>query len=51
MTSTIATSLFEFLNFRLPEARNGRSELVEQWLRYQNVFQVKPKTVVYAYDP
>ena len=23
---------------------------MEQWLRYQNVFQVKPKTVVYAYD-
>ena len=29
---------------------SGRSELVEQWLRYQNVFQVKPKTVVNAYD-
>ena len=29
---------------------SGKSELVEQWLRYQNVFQVKPKTVVYAYD-
>ena len=28
----------------------GKSELVEQWLRYQNVFQVKRKTVVYAYD-
>ena len=28
----------------------GKSELVEQWLRYLNVFQVKPKTVVYAYD-
>ena len=23
---------------------------MEQWLRYQNVFQVKPKTMVYAYD-
>ena len=29
---------------------SGKSELVEQWLRYQNVFQVKPKTEVYAYD-
>ena len=29
---------------------SGKSELVEQWLRYQSVFQVKPKTVVYAYD-
>ena len=29
---------------------SGKSELVEQWLRYLNVFQVKPKTVVYAYD-
>ena len=29
---------------------SGKSELVEQWLRYQNVFQVKPKTLVYAYD-
>ena len=29
---------------------SGKSELVEQWLRYQNVFQVKPNNVVYAYD-
>ena len=29
---------------------SGKSELVEQWLRYQNVFQVKPKTMMYAYD-
>ena len=29
---------------------SGKSELVEQWLRYLNVFQVKPKTMVYAYD-
>ena len=29
---------------------SGKSELVEQWLRYQNVFQVKPKTMVYAFD-
>ena len=29
---------------------SGKSELVEQWLRYLNVFQVKPKTLVYAYD-
>ena len=29
---------------------SGKSELVEQWLRCENVFQVKPKTVVYAYD-
>ena len=29
---------------------SDKSELVEQWLRYQNVFQVKPKTAVYAYD-
>ena len=29
---------------------SGKSELVEQWLLYQNVFQLKPKTVVYAYD-
>ena len=28
----------------------GKSELVEQWLRYLNVFQVKPKKIVYAYD-
>ena len=29
---------------------SGKSELVEQWLRCQNVFQVKPKSVVYAND-
>ena len=29
---------------------SSKSELVEQWLRYLNVFQVKPKTMVYAYD-
>ena len=29
MTSTIATSLFEFLNFRLPEARNAFVKLVD----------------------
>ena len=29
---------------------SGKSDLVEQWLRYLNVFQVKPKTMVYAYD-
>ena len=29
---------------------SGKSELVEQWLRYLNVFQVKPKTMVYTYD-
>ena len=29
---------------------SGKSELVEQWLRYLNVFQVKPKKIVYAYD-
>ena len=29
---------------------SDKSELVEQWLRYQNVFQVKPKTMMYAYD-
>ena len=29
---------------------SSESELVEQWLRYLNVFQVKPKTMVYAYD-
>ena len=28
----------------------GKSELVEQWLRYLNVFQVKPNKIVYAYD-
>ena len=29
---------------------SGKSELVEQWLRYLNVFQVKPRKIVYAYD-
>jgi len=29
---------------------SSKSELVEQWLRYLNVFQVKSKTMVYAYD-
>ena len=29
---------------------SGKSELVKQWLRYLNVFQVKPRTMVYAYD-
>ncbi|CAH3046211.1 unnamed protein product, partial [Porites evermanni] len=29
---------------------SGKSELVEQWLRDLNVFQVKPKKIVYAYD-
>ena len=29
---------------------SGKSELVEQWLRYLNVFQVKPNKIVYAYD-
>ena len=29
---------------------SGKSELVEQWLRYLNVFQVKPKKMVYVYD-
>ena len=29
---------------------SGKSELVEQWFRYLNVFQVKPKTGLYAYD-
>ena len=29
---------------------SGKSELVEQWLRYLNVFQVKPKKIVYAYN-
>ena len=29
---------------------SGKSDLVEQWLPYLNVFQVKPKTMVYAYD-
>ena len=29
---------------------SGKSELVEQWLQYLNVFQVKPKKMVYVYD-
>ena len=29
---------------------SGKTELVEQWLRTLNVFQVKPKKIVYAYD-
>ncbi|CAH3183081.1 unnamed protein product [Porites lobata] len=29
---------------------SGKSDLVEQWLRYLNVFQVKPRKIVYAYD-
>ena len=29
---------------------SGKTDLVEQWLRYLNVFQVKPKKIVYAYD-
>ena len=29
---------------------SGKTELVEQWLRYLNVFQVKPHKIVYAYD-
>ena len=29
---------------------SGKSELVEQWLRDLNVFQVPPKKIVYAYD-
>ena len=29
---------------------SGKSELVEQWLLYLNVFQVKPDKIVYAYD-
>ena len=29
---------------------SGKSELVEQWLRYLNVFQVKPNKIVCAYD-
>ena len=32
------------------QSGSGKSELVEQWLRYLNVFQVKPKKIVYAYD-
>ena len=30
---------------------SGKSEFVEQWLRYLKVFQVKPKKIVCAYDP
>ena len=29
---------------------SGKSDLVEQWLRYLSVFQVTPKIMVYAYD-
>ena len=29
---------------------SGKSELVEQWLLYLNVFQVKPNKIDYAYD-
>jgi len=29
---------------------SGKSELVEQWLLYLNVVQVKPDQIVYAYD-
>ena len=29
---------------------SGKSELVEQWLLYLNVFQVKPNKIEYAYD-
>ncbi|CAH3173008.1 unnamed protein product, partial [Porites lobata] len=29
---------------------SGKTDLVEQWLRYLNVFQVKPRKIVYAYD-
>ena len=29
---------------------SGKTELVEQWLLDQNLFQVKPKKIVYAYD-
>ncbi|CAH3024490.1 unnamed protein product, partial [Porites evermanni] len=29
---------------------SGNTELVEQWLRDQNLFQVKPRKIVYAYD-
>ena len=29
---------------------SGKNKLVEQWLCYLNVFQVKPDTTVYAYD-
>ena len=29
---------------------SGKTELVEHWLRDQNLFQVKPKKIVYAYD-
>ena len=29
---------------------SGKTELVEHWLRDQNLFQVKPRKIVYAYD-
>ena len=29
---------------------SGKTDLVEQWLRHRNVFQVQPKKIVYAYD-
>ena len=29
---------------------SGKSELVEQWLRYLHLFQLKPKTMVYEND-
>ena len=29
---------------------SDKSELVEQWLRYLHLFQVKPQTRVYCYD-
>ncbi|CAH3184743.1 unnamed protein product, partial [Porites lobata] len=29
---------------------SGKTDLVEQWLRYLNVFQAKPRKIVYAYD-
>ena len=29
---------------------SGKSELVGKWLRYLNVFQVKTRKIVYAYD-
>ena len=29
---------------------SGKSDLVEQWLRYLTIFQVKPAKIVYAYN-
>ena len=29
---------------------SGNTDLVEQWLRDETLFQVKPKKIVYAYD-